>query len=416
IGGGAQVWWIGDWEFGTTQAGSSGSPLFDQNHRIVGQLFGGLAGCAGTDPNSLYDYFGRLGVSWGLGASEHLAPVACGQALVVDGWDPNGAPEFDDASAQSISSPEVTLCALTFDPEVAIRNAGDNNLTECTLTYNIDGGTNLIYNWTGLLDPNDSEVITLPSMTSTDGAHTFNAFTSDPNATFDSNTGNDTMSKAFTLYDNSIAVFINISTDCYGYETAWDLEDAGSTIIASGGNQTVPPGGGQNANSGNPGAYGNELTITNKFCLAEGCYDFTIYDDWGDGLDGTSQAGCNTDGNYTITNDSGFIFQELQNVNFGNAEFTNFCVTVDAGLGGLTLDDFQLYPNPSSGVVNISLNSAFQNDFELEIRDLSGRLIQALELTNSMTSVDLGSVSAGTYFFTVSDGQSVLTKKVVVGG
>ena len=34
--GGAQVWWIDAWESGVTEPGSSGSPLFDQNQRIIG--------------------------------------------------------------------------------------------------------------------------------------------------------------------------------------------------------------------------------------------------------------------------------------------------------------------------------------------------------------------------------------------
>jgi len=45
---GAQVWWVDDWEWGVTEPGSSGSPIFDQNKRIVGQLYGGLAACSGT--------------------------------------------------------------------------------------------------------------------------------------------------------------------------------------------------------------------------------------------------------------------------------------------------------------------------------------------------------------------------------
>ena len=414
VGGGAMVWWVADWEFGTTQGGSSGSPLFDQNHRIVGQLFGGPAGCAGTSPNQLYDYFGRLGVSWDLGVGEYLAPATCGQALVVDGWDPNGTPQFDDASAQSIASPEVTICGLTFEPKVAIRNAGDNTLTECTLSYNIDGGANLTYNWTGSLGSNDSETIVLPGMSSTDGVHMFNAFTSDPNTTFDTNTGNDTVSKTFTLFANSVATFINISTDCFGYETAWQLSDSGSNLVASGGNQTFGTGGNQTASPSDLGAYGNELTVTEKYCLAVGCYDFIIFDDWGDGLEGTSQAGCNTDGNYNITSASGFVFGNMQNVAFDIFETINFCLTADAGLNSLSLDDFELYPNPSNDLINISLNAAFQGNFNLEIRDLSGRLISTMQLKDNMTTVDLSSVSNGAYFLTVSDGVSLLTKKVVV--
>ena len=44
-----------------TEGGSSGSPLFDQNHRIVGQLHGGPSFCGGTQ---LWDFYGRFDLSW----------------------------------------------------------------------------------------------------------------------------------------------------------------------------------------------------------------------------------------------------------------------------------------------------------------------------------------------------------------
>jgi len=54
-----------DWDDGTTEPGSSGSPLFDQNHHVVGQLHGGYAAC-GNDES---DWYGRFSVSWAGGGS-----------------------------------------------------------------------------------------------------------------------------------------------------------------------------------------------------------------------------------------------------------------------------------------------------------------------------------------------------------
>lgn len=48
---------------GVTDPGSSGSPLFDGNRRIVGQLRGGPSFCGATG-NSLRDYYGRVFSSW----------------------------------------------------------------------------------------------------------------------------------------------------------------------------------------------------------------------------------------------------------------------------------------------------------------------------------------------------------------
>ena len=83
--GGAAVWWIDAWELGVTEPGSSGSPLFDQNHRIIGQLYGGAAACSGSVNNGAYDFYGRFNVSWGLGVSQYLDPTNSG-TTVLDGY------------------------------------------------------------------------------------------------------------------------------------------------------------------------------------------------------------------------------------------------------------------------------------------------------------------------------------------
>ena len=51
---------VEDWDKGTTEPGSSGSPLFDQEHRVIGQLHGGYASC--TSQTS--DWYGRFYTSW----------------------------------------------------------------------------------------------------------------------------------------------------------------------------------------------------------------------------------------------------------------------------------------------------------------------------------------------------------------
>lgn len=74
---GTEVWLIGGistgggdgWEIGTTESGSSGSPLFDQNGRIIGQLYAGQSQCNGTETNKDYDLYGRFAISWDAGAS-----------------------------------------------------------------------------------------------------------------------------------------------------------------------------------------------------------------------------------------------------------------------------------------------------------------------------------------------------------
>jgi hypothetical protein len=51
---------VTDWDLGTTEGGSSGSPLFNQDHHVIGQLHGGYAACG----NDLSDWYGKFSVSW----------------------------------------------------------------------------------------------------------------------------------------------------------------------------------------------------------------------------------------------------------------------------------------------------------------------------------------------------------------
>jgi len=51
---------VNDWDIGTTEPGSSGSPLFNSKKRIIGQLLGGLAACG----NDEYDSYGWVSYSW----------------------------------------------------------------------------------------------------------------------------------------------------------------------------------------------------------------------------------------------------------------------------------------------------------------------------------------------------------------
>lgn len=414
--GGADVWWIDQWEQGVTEPGSSGSPLFDQNGRIIGQLYGGAAACSGTSNNGQYDYYGRLGVSWDLGISAYLAPLGCGgDTIANNGWDPSGPALDDDASIQSVESPEGIYCQETFYPLVRLRNAGGNNLTSCIINYNVDGGPVQTYNWSGLLSPFGTELVNLPAMTSTSGVHFFNAYTSMPNGSTDSNPLNDASLSNFEIITGGIETIITISTDCWGYETYWEVRDGASVLMGYGGNTTgIPPGGGQNANSGDPGSYGDEVTVTETLCLAVGCYDFIIYDDYGDGMEGSTSWGCNTDGYYDITNTSNTVLGSMQNVNFGNSETINFCVVDNAGLGEFDMESFSIYPNPNDGMFTVEIHTQDKDAIKIFVSDISGRTIYASDLNNQLAQINLSKAAPGTYFVSLVDSGIVVTKPIVL--
>ena len=87
---GTTHWRVGNWEDGTTEPGSSGSPLYNKQKQVIGQLHGGYASCASITA----DWYGRVARSWlGGGANSNsmkpwLDPDNTG-ILAIDGFDPN---------------------------------------------------------------------------------------------------------------------------------------------------------------------------------------------------------------------------------------------------------------------------------------------------------------------------------------
>ncbi|MCC5928563.1 MAG: trypsin-like peptidase domain-containing protein [Cyclobacteriaceae bacterium] len=65
---------------GALQGGISGGPLFDQNRNIVGQIHGGIVGCAPTTGHS-----GRFDVSWGRDANGNFSQVEMLQIALPHG-------------------------------------------------------------------------------------------------------------------------------------------------------------------------------------------------------------------------------------------------------------------------------------------------------------------------------------------
>jgi lysyl endopeptidase len=82
-------WRIIQWDSGTTEGGSSGAPLLDENHRVVGILTGGFATCG----RSMDDYFAKLKVMCDVSSVTGKQLITCIDPAVsglkkIDGRDP----------------------------------------------------------------------------------------------------------------------------------------------------------------------------------------------------------------------------------------------------------------------------------------------------------------------------------------
>ena len=125
---------------------------------------------------------------------------------------------------------------------------------------------------------------------------------------------------SFTIIMGS-EVTLTLTTDNFGYETYWEITDCNSTVYASGGNPAIPPGGTQTSTGTSSGALSSNTTYIENICLADACYCFNIYDDYGDGI-------CCTNGNGSYQ-----LVDQFGNVLASGGSFTtselgiDFCVT-----------------------------------------------------------------------------------------
>jgi len=82
-----------------------------------------------------------------------------------------------------------------------------------------------------------------------------------------------------------------------------------------------------------------------------------------------------------------------------------------------TLNDFTLYPNPSSGTFNLGLNTAFSGEVNVELFDIAGRQVKQLTFVaedSGVQPIDVNGLSSGVYIVKVIQGNRSISKKLIM--
>lgn len=389
---GAQVWFLDEWETGVTEPGSSGSPLFNQDGRIVGQLFGGAAACNGTSNNQQYDFYGRFDVSWNNGSSN--------TTRLRDWLDPNntGVTTLDqypslvtydvDALLTITNVPEETCSETEIQPTFIIKNNGNNPITSVDLSYQLNNETEVKLNWTGNLLNGQSETIVSPTIALSDSQNSLKASLSMPNGVEDQfpDNNNSTFRIQKTEAFETETINLELITDDYGSETTWVFEDENGDVVAEG------------------GPYNDDvnLTVNESFRVnPNSCYTFTIFDNYGDGI--CCEFGS---GSYTLSTAEGI--EIISGSSFGSQETMRFQVTRNLGIEEFNPKAFKIFPNPTKNQINVVSNF---NNLSFEVFDINGkRLIKTLNKVINLTKL-----SRGIYLLKIKNAQdnSYLTKKII---
>ncbi len=389
---------------GVTEPGSSGSPLYNPNSLIVGHLTGGascctLGGCGsdGIGPTSP-DAYGKVAYDWtsdGVTSAVQLKPWLdpdnTGSTTLQGMNPPCGSAVPNDVGMQAIPEPSGTVCSGTVTPVVVLRNFGSNTLSSATINYKYDNGSTSSFSWTGTLFAGNTVNVTLPTATLSAGAHTFAATASAPNGLTDANSSNNSLTSNFFVSGPTGSLLLALTTDNSGTKTTWQIADASTNVVASGGPYPNLSGG---------------TTYDIPICLASGCYTFTIFSSTNNGMtDGEN-------GNYVLT-DAGntSIFTSLSNPAFGSHETRNFCVTPSAVNEVPTLS-FSIIPNPSTGQFNLVINS--NEEKTVRVYDVTGRIIKERKTIEQNFMLDLSSESRGVYILDIETANGKAVQKLVL--
>jgi hypothetical protein len=175
------------------------------------------------------------------------------------------------------------------------------------------------------------------------------------------------------------------------------------------GRAVVAQGGGSWADM-TTGAAGQTVQTPAQVTLSPSqCYTFEILDEYGDGI-------CCSYGNgaYSVTDALGTVV--CSGGAFASSEQKAFKTGV-LGLNELETIALNVYPNPTSGLLNISFE-ANNADFVITLTDLQGRVISSKEMSNlngtQLVTFSTENVASGSYIVTVASNGTKTTKNVVV--
>jgi lysyl endopeptidase len=397
FGTAAQNHWKAYWSEGVTEGGSSGSPLFNQNRRIVGQLHGGASGCSSEDQS---DFYGKFSVSWEGGGTpesrlkDWLDPSETDIAFV----DANKNFNLDPFFASPVLGIEKSACSGTYVPKVVLSNGGIQNLTSATITYILNGNPTP-FEWTGNLGAFQTDTITFPELNLPAGEHTFAVWVTNPNNSVDEVMSNNLVSTTFFSIVDGYTFSMELNLDCYGSETTWDIKTNNDIEIHTGGKYT------NNDNTPH--------TINKDVCLNEGCYKITLYDSYGDGM---ADNFCGTNGSFYFTNSLGDTLAQMleSEAAFGSKLTREFCVENYASLNKNKIDYNAIFPNPFQEIISIESNKEI---IQIEISDLSGKIVfkKEVNLEENKYKIDImPELNKGIYNLMIFNADlSKYTKKII---
>ena len=290
---------------------------------------------------------------------------------------------------------DATYCQGSLNAAVTIQNYSVGaSMTECNILTKVNGNIVDTYPWSGNLDTYGVADIDLGTISNLpDNANV--SFEIEYSGDMDSS--NNSISPSVSgSEESSVYVTLTILTDNYPEETSWQLFDANGNVVAS----TNIVGQAYGAAGDYSGQANTEIEI--DWTLDAGCYTFSVYDAYGDGVNSSQWGG--TDGLITLTDAaSGNVFYSVWD------GFDVASVAFDAGalssIEEISETEISIFPNPSRDYVNLSIDSKNSKEVNIEIYNNTGKVVynKSRNLTAGSNNIkmELNDLISGLYYVNV---------------
>lgn len=403
------------------------------------------------------------------GQKTRITATLNGPRLSLQSSNGCGTQQALDAGIISIVSPVGNVCATTFAPIVTLRNFGSTTLTSVTITYQVDGNPASNYNWTGSLASGGQTNVTLPNITTTAGTHTLTMCTNAPNSGTDGNTGNDCTTGIISVSTGGTPLpyvqgfesttFVPTGWTLYNPDNSitWERTTAASkTGVASAwiDNWNYLGGNGQqdemilmplNLSS----VLNPQLTFEVAYVYWTVPYQYsdtleilistdcgvtwtTIYQKWGNQLMTATPLSSNSVGwvpnntewrketvslsTYQSATNAIFKFRNVTDYE-DNLYIDDINIDNQSGISEIDLGSLvNIYPNPSSGSVNVSVSLPSEDDISIIVYDVLGKLLlnSRDRSKGGIYTMNLSGFDAGVYFIEIKAGNNTVTRKIIL--
>jgi len=370
-------------------------------------------------------------------------------------------------SCTGVTGIPAISCGAPVSALVNVKNNGTTTLTAFDITYVVDGNTNTLP-WTGSLAAGASTNVTIPNLNLTSGNHVMNVTVANPNGATDYNTYYDSKSTTFNTYSAAGAVLplVQAFTSATFPPTNWYISnaDAGFTWtrstaglngagsakidfynspvnqidILGANNYDFSPNGTTSAQIDFDVAYCQYSTENDRlqveYSLDCGTTWTSVYNESGTVLASgnpvstaawtpttASQWHHKTGSlNGAVGNASVFVRFKATSA-FGNncyVDNINVSTNMTTSIAPISSDrNISLYPNPSQGDVNLTLNLDNAQDVSVVVTNTLGAIVYSLDLknvSNGTYPLNLVGQSKGNYMVMVKTKDNVITKRISI--